>query len=154
MVKKHRFRIGVSTIAVSVVAAGAAIAMAINGVIKASVGGIIVAVALGMIAVWVLLLVPVVRGSRVRVGLGTVDFADGEPVGVQHLDIRVMRVLSLGTYLQITVERGDSPPIAIPLARNGRPSHRPADYAALAAAMRVNPDNATAVAHVERLAAA
>ncbi|MBI4932520.1 MAG: hypothetical protein HY828_01500 [Actinobacteria bacterium] len=154
MVKKHRFRIGVSTIAVSVVAAGSAIAMAINGVIKASVGGIIVAAALGMIAVWVLLLVPVVCGSRVRVGLGTVDFADGQPVDVQHLDIRVLRVLSLGTYLQITVERADSPPIAIPLARNGKPSHRPADYAALAAAMRVNPDNANAVAHVELLAAA
>jgi hypothetical protein len=154
MVKKHRFHIGISTIAMSVVAAGSATAMAVNGVIKTSVGGVIVAVALAMIAVWVLLLVPVVRGSRVRVGFGSVDFADRQPVDVQHLDIRVLRVLSLGTYLQIRVERPDSPPIAIPLARNGKPTHRPADYAALAAALRVNPDNAPVVAHVERLAAA
>jgi hypothetical protein len=154
MVTKHRFRIGVSTIAVSVVATGLAVAIAVNGIITTSVGGIIVAVALMLVAIWAVLLVPVVCGSKVRVGLCSVDFADHHPVDIQHLDIRVFRVLSLGTFLQVAVERPDSPPIAIPLARNGKPSHRPADYAALAAAMRANPAHASALAHVERLAAA
>ena len=152
MVTKHRFRIHAAKVGLALLAGVLAVAMAVNGISVKSPVSLIVAAAFAGFAVWIVLLVPVVQGSKVRVGFGTVDFADGDPVGMQNLDIRVMRVVSLGTYLQVTAERPGGQPISIPLTRNGKPSHRPQDYMALAAAMRANPAIEPVATEVERLA--